>query len=118
MTTRPTDLELGHTLEQLHHIATIDADGYRLFADLISLYAWLLDDTQASEYGRGFGHGATDVHVFGNGSGDLEGRLHDPLLREQRRVKRQWNTQLRNTGHRWHDDATNITSFAAEPQTG
>ena len=116
--TRPTDVELGATLQQLHHIATQDGQAYRLFADLISLYSWLLDDTLASEHGRGFGHGASEVHVFGNGGGDLEGRLYDPLLREQRRVKRQWNALLRNTGHRWHDDATNITAFAAEPRTG
>lgn len=112
MTRRPTDVEVGTTLQQVHHIATHDTDAYRLFADLVALYAWLLDDTLASELGRGFGHGASEVHVFGNGGGDLEGRLHDPLLREQRRVKRQWLAGLRNTGHRWHDDATSVARLA------
>jgi len=118
MSTRPTDVEVGATLIQLHHVATLDSDGYRLFADLIALYAWLLDDTLESEHGRGIGHGASEVHVFGNGGGDLEGRLHDRLLREQRRVKRQWMAGLRNTGARWQDDAASITSFADEPRTG
>lgn len=117
MTRRPTDVEVGTTLQQVHHIATHDADAYRLFADLISLYAWLLDDTQASELGRGFGHGASEVHVFGNGGGDLEGRLHDKLLKEQRRVKRLLLADLRHMGHRWNDHANNITRFA-DPQAG
>jgi hypothetical protein len=119
VTRRPTDVEIGTSLQQLHHIATLDGDCYRLFADLIALYVWLLDEATASEEGRGFGHGASEVHVFGNGGGgDLEGRLYDPLLREQRRVKRQWKAGLRHTGDRWHDDAANITAFAAEPRTG
>jgi hypothetical protein len=110
---RPTDLQVGTTLTQLHHIAMVDSDTYRLLADLIGLYVWLLDEAIASEEGRGFGHGASEVHVFGNGGGgDLEGRLYDSLLKEQRRVKRQWKASLRHTGHRWHDDASNIARLA------
>jgi hypothetical protein len=109
---RPTDVEVGTTLQQLHQIATHDTDAHHLLAHLISLYNWLLEETHLSEHGRGFGHGANDVHVLAATSGDLEGRLRDPLLREQRRVKRRWLAGLREAGHRWADDAANVAKMA------
>ena len=117
MTSRPTDVEVGTTIQHVWAIAQRDTDAYRLLGHLIALYAWLLDEERASEEGRGYGHGAGDVHVLAATSGDLEGRLRDPLLREQRRIKRRWLATLRQTGHRWADDAANITSMA-DPQTG
>ena len=118
MTHRPTEIEVGTTIQRVWTIAQRDPDAYRHLDNLIAVYTWLLDDILASEHGRGFGHGASEVHVLATGTSDLEGRLHDPLLREQRRVKRLMMADLRHMGHRWNDHAANITRFAAEPWTG
>jgi hypothetical protein len=114
---KPTDEQIGLTLQAVHRIATHDPDGWWLLADLIGIYDWLLAEIHASEHGRGFGHGTSDVHVLSTTATDLEGRLHDPLLREQRRVKRRMLADMRHMSHRWHDHAANITHFA-EPWTG
>ena len=109
---RPTDEQIGYTLQHIHQIARQDSDAYWLVDHLVSLYAWLLNETHDSENGRAFGHGASDVHILTATTSDLEGRLYDPLLREQRRTKRHWLATLRQTGHRWTDDANNITKTA------
>jgi hypothetical protein len=115
LTTRPTEVEVGTTIQQVWGVAHRDPDTYRLLAHLVDLCVWLLDETDTSWDASAFGHGASEVHVFGTTGGDLEGRLHDPLLRELRRLKRKWRADLRETGHRWADDASGV-SAAADPE--
>jgi hypothetical protein len=117
MSTRPTDVEVGTACQQLYNLACNDPDGYRLLAHLVSLYAWLLDQTAESEQASAYGRGVSEVHVLAQVGGDLEGRLRDPLLREQRRLKRNWRADLRNAGHRWSDDASQVTA-SADAQAG
>ena len=111
---RPTETQVGTTLQQLWRIAHADTDAYHLLAHLVSHYAWLLDEIRAAEDGRGFCHGGADlVQVFSvAGGGDLEGRLYDPLLRSARKRKRDWLAGLRQLGSCWSEDARNLTRNA------
>ena len=110
---RPTETEVGETIQQIWRIAHADTDAYHLLAHLIDHYAWLLDAIHEAEDGRGFGHGASEVHVIAAaGGGDLEGRLYDPLLRSARNRKRRWLAGLRHLGNCWSEDARNLTRHA------
>ena len=108
----PTEVEVGTTIQQLWAIAHSDPDGYRLLAHLVGTYHWLIGQIAESEDASAYGRGASEVHVFATAAGDLEGRLHDPLLRAARRLKRTWRGDLRDVGYRWSDAAANLPASA------
>ena len=85
MTTRPTDVEVGATLQQLHHIATQDADAYRSFADLIAFAA----QTRSLGAGTIVGGGTVSNKLDGGpGLPIAEGGVGYSCIAEQRAVEK------------------------------
>lgn len=90
---RPTVEHVDHTAVLVRVLAR-DADpDYHLVARLVDRLAWLDGEIRDAERARSL-PGASDVHVLGNAGGGVEGRLHDDLLRELRKLRRDWRRHL------------------------
>lgn len=91
--TRPTTDHVDHTAVLLRVLARdTDAD-YYLAARIIDRLTWLDGEIRDAERARSL-PGQSDIHVLGSSDNGVEGRLFDPLLRELRRLRRQWRSQL------------------------
>jgi hypothetical protein len=91
--TRPTSAHVDHTLALLRALARQADPDYHLVARIIDRLAWLDGEIRDAEHARSL-RGASNVHVLGGTSAGVEGNLHDPLLRELRRLRRDWRRTL------------------------
>lgn len=91
--TRPTIDHVDHTAVLVRVLARDTDPDYHLVARIIDRLAWLDGEIRDAERARSL-PGASDIHVLGGSSDGVEGHLHDPLLRELRRLRRDWRRHL------------------------
>lgn len=91
--TRPTTDHVDHTAVLVRVLARDTDPDYYLIARLIDRLAWLDSEIRDAERARSL-PGASNIHVPGGSDTGVEGRLFDPLLRELRRLRRDWRRAL------------------------
>lgn len=115
---RPTDTQVGTTLQQLYALAVDDPDTYRDLEALIALADWLRLELAAARHAAAYGAGTSEVHVLGHSTRGVDTRLNDQLLNHLRKLRRAWISKRGALLYDLQDDARQAANWPTRTETG
>lgn len=110
MSQRATQEHLTLALGHLEELAYTGSELYPHMAMLLDLLVWLEGEITAAREAAAYGSGAAEIHVLGTSSNGVDTRLNDQFLRDLRRMRRSWRSQVDRLVYDLQGDAHRVAN--------